>query len=111
MTSISSIGPSVAGYNYTLTCTVTLIEGMSGAPNIWWTDADGQLVSSSGDIILYDPLTTGRTTTLTLYFDPIRMTDGGMYICMASVPSLALTAPQNSSTNHVINVLLSKSYV
>lgn len=111
MTSISSIGPSVAGYNYTLTCTATLIKGMSGAPNIWWTDVDGQLVSSSGDIVLYDPLTTGLTTTLTLYFDPIRLMNGGMYICMASVQSLALTAPLNSSTSHVINVLLSKPYV
>lgn len=110
-TSISSIGPSVAGYNYTLTCAVLLIEGILATPNIWWTNANGQVISSSGDIILYDPLTTGLTTNLTLYFDPIRTMDGGTYICMASVSSPALTTPLNSSTSHVISVLLSKCYV
>ena len=110
MTSISSIGPSVAGYNYTLTCTVTVTEGMLATPNIWWTNADNQLISSSGDIILHDPLTAGLATNLTLYFDPIRTMDGGTYICMASVSSPALATPLNSSSTHVISVLLSKCY-
>ena len=108
-TSIRSIGPSVAGYNYTLTCIATLIEGMSDTPNIWWTHTDDQLVSSVGDIILHGPITTGLSTTLTLYFDPIRTMDGGTYICIASVPSPALTAPVNSSTTYDIIVLSSKS--
>ena len=111
MTSVSSIGPSVAGYNYTLVCTVTLIEGMLGAPNIWWTNTNGRLITSSGDIILHDPLTSGLTTTLTLYFDPIRTTDEGTYNCMASVSSPALATPLNSSTAYIVNVLLSKSCI
>ena len=110
MTSILSIGPSVAGYNYTLTCTVTLIEGMLATPNIWWTNANGQLISSSVDIILHDPLTTGLTTNLTLYFDPIRTVDGGTYVCLTSVSSPALATPLNSSATHIISVLLSKCY-
>ena len=101
----------MAGYNYTLTCTATLIEGMSDTPSIWWTHTDDQLVSSGGDIILHDPITTGLSTILTLYFDPIRIMDGGMYICVASVPSPALTAPLNSSTAYDIIVLSSKSYL
>ena len=106
-TSVSSTSPSVAGYNYTLTCTVTLIEGMLDTPRVWWTDADGQLITSMGDIVLYDPVTSGLTTNLTLYFDPIRATDGGRYNCMASVSSPALAAPLNSSTIHDMSVLLS----
>ena len=101
----------MAGYNYTLTCTATLIEGMSDTPSIWWTHTDDQLVSSGGDIILHDPITTGLSTILTLYFDPIRIMDGGIYICVASVPSPALTAPLNSSTAYDIIVLSSKSYL
>ena len=34
MTSVSSLGPAVAGYNFTLTCMVTLIEGLQGTPNV-----------------------------------------------------------------------------
>ena len=105
--SISSTSPSVAGYNYSLTCTAMLIEGMSGTPNIWWTKTDGQQISSSGDIIIHDPLTLGLTTNLTLSFDPIRTTDGGTYNCTASVSSPALATPLNSSTTYVISVLLS----
>ena len=66
-------------------------------------------MSSSGDIILHDPLTTGLITTLTLYFDPVRTTDGGTYFCTASVLSPALAAPVNSSTAYDITVLLSES--
>ena len=81
---------------------------MSGTPNVWWTNAEGQLVSSSGDIILHNPQTIGLTTTLALYFDPIRTTDGGSYVCTASVVSPALAAPVNSSTAYDIIVLLSE---
>lgn len=111
MISISSISPSVAGYNYTLTCTVMLIEGMSSTPNIWWTKADGQQISSNEDIILHDPLTLGLTTNLTLYFDPIRTTDGGTYNCMTSASSPALATPLNSSATYAISVLLSKFHL
>ena len=105
-TSVSSVNPSVAGYNYSLTCTVTLIEGMLGTPNVWWTNSNGQVVESSGDIVLHDSVTVGLATNLTLYFDPIRVTDGGTYNCLASISSPALTIPLNSSTSYVINVLL-----
>jgi hypothetical protein len=82
---------------------------MSDTPSIWWTNTDGRLVSSGGDIILHDPITTGLSTTLTLYFDPIRTMDGGTYICIALVPSPALAASVNSSTTYDIFVLSSKS--
>lgn len=111
MMSINSVSPSVAGYNYTLTCTVTLTEGILGTPTIWWTNADGQQISSSGDIILHDSMTSGLTTNLTLYFDPIRTTDEGIYNCVASVSSPSLATPLNSSTTYFISVRLSKCYL
>lgn len=108
MTSISSVGLPVAGYNYTLICTVTLIEGLLGTPTVEWVGSDGQIVVSAEDVIVYDPVTFGRTTNLTLFFDPIRNRDEGVYICMASVSSTALSGALNSSTTYFINVTLSK---
>lgn len=107
-TSISSIGPPVAGYNFTLICTVTLTEGLLDTPAVQWVDSDGQLIMSAEDIVVHDPLTSGRVTNLTLFFDPIRTRDEGTYICVASVSSSALSGVRNSSASTTIDVLLSK---
>lgn len=107
-TSISSVGPPVAGYNYTLICTVTLTEGLLGTPTVKWVGRDGHLVVSAEDVIVYDPVTSDRTTNLTLFFDPIRTRDEGVYICKASVSSTALSGALNSSMTYPINVTISK---
>ena len=103
-TSISSIGLPVAGYNHSFICTVTLTEGLLHNPRVWWVDSDGQRITSGGDVMVYDPVTAGLTTNLTLFFDPIRTSDSGTYICMASVLSPALNGALNSSTNNSVNI-------
>ena len=108
MTSINSLGLPVAGYNYTLICTVIVTEGLLGTPTVEWVGSDGQLVVSAEDVIVYDPVTSGRTTNLTLFFDPIRTRDEGVYMCVTSISSAALSGTLNSSTTYFINVLLSK---
>ena len=108
-TSVSSIGLPVAGYNFTLVCTVTVTEGLLGTPAVWWVDGDGQQISSAGDIVLYDPVTSGLTTNLTLYFDPIRTRDEGSYTCMATVSSPARMGVLNASSMYLIDVQLSKN--
>jgi hypothetical protein len=108
-TSIDSIGLPVAGYNFTLLCTLTLPEGLLGTPTVWWVDSDGQQIRSAGDIILYDPVTSGLTTNLTLYFDPIRTRDEGSYTCMATVSSPAHMGVLNASSVYNIDVQLSKN--
>ena len=110
-TSVSSVGPPVAGYNYSLICTLTLREGLLGTPMIWWVGRDGQPITSGGDVVIQDPVTSGLTTNLTLFFDPIRTRDEGTYTCMASLTSPALNATVlNSSSSSFINVQLSKYY-
>lgn len=108
-TSISSVGLPVAGYNFTLVCTVTLTEGLLGTPTVWWVDGNGQQIRSAGDIVLYDPVISGLMTNLTLYFDPIRIRDEGRYTCMASVSSLAQMGVLNASSMYHIDVQLSKN--
>ena len=110
-TSVTSVGPPVAGYNYSLVCTLTLREGLLGTPTIWWVGRDGQPITSGGDVVVHDPVTSGLTTNLTLFFDPIRTRDEGTYTCMASLSSPALNATiLNSSTSTFIDVQLSKYY-
>ena len=65
-------------------------------------------ITPTEDVILYDPLTSGLTTYLTLYFDPIRTRDKGTYICMASVSSPAVSSALNSSALYTVDVQLSK---
>lgn len=107
-TSISAIGPAVAGYNFSLTCSVTQIEGLVGIPSLVWTDNNDLLVVSTDDVILNDPVTSGLTTSQTLCTDPIRTSDEGIYTCKATLSSSALTTPLNSSATYFVDVQQSK---
>ncbi len=88
---------------------MTQTEGLVGTPSIVWMDSLGQQITSTGDIILSDPVTSGQATSQILYFDPIRTSDEGTYTCMAMLSSSALTTPLNSSTTNVVTVQQSKT--
>jgi hypothetical protein len=103
-TSVNAIGPPVAGYNFTLTCTIRQTEGLLGIPSVLWVDADGQQINSTEDIVLSNPVTSDQTTNLTLYFDPIRTSDEGTYTCLATLSSSALITPLNSSALYMLTV-------
>ena len=98
----------MAGYNFTITCIVTLTEGLVRTPSVFWTDSNGQPIGSSEDIMLTDQETSGQTTNRTLYFYPIRTSDDGAYTCMAMLSSPALSSSLNSSATYVIEVQQSK---
>ena len=88
-----------------------MTEGLLGTPSVWWVGRDGQPITSDGDdVVIYDPVISGLTTIVTLFFDPIRTRDEGTYTCMASLPSPALTTLLNSSTASFVDVQLSKYY-
>ena len=107
MTSISTVGPPVAGYNFTLTCTVTQTEGLIRRPSLMWIDSNSQLVTSTGDIMI-NTVNSGQMINYTLQFDPIRTSDEGSYTCIAILASPALTMTINSSATYVIDVQQSK---
>lgn len=86
---------------------MTLTEGL-GIPSVLWTDSSGRPVNSSDDIMLGDPVTLGQTTDRILSFDPIRTSDEGTYICMATLPSPSLSTLLNSSASYVLIVQQSK---
>ena len=74
-------GDTVAGDHYTLTCTVTVPEssGLSGALTVVWTGDERKTGVTEGT-----PDTSGRNTTLTLTFNPLRDSQDGNYTCMAT---------------------------
>lgn len=106
-TSISD-EPAFAGYNFTLTCTVTKTEGLSGTPSVSWVDADSQPIVESDNLYLSEQVTSGLTTTKSLYFDPLRLSDEGSYMCVASLSSSALSAPLSSTVTDFVDVQESK---
>lgn len=90
---------------------MTLTEGLLGIPSVVWIDSNGQQINSANDIVLSDPMTLGQITNLTLYFDPIRATDGGTYTCMTTLSSSALGTPLNTSSIYIVSVQQSKYIV
>ena len=110
-TTVTDIGPAVAGYNYTITCSVTLTEGLTGTPSLFWTSTDGTLLTSAGDIVLSNPVTSDLTTSMSVFFDPVRESDEGTYVCMATLSSPALTRTLNSTAVYNVTVQQSKAVV
>ena len=106
--SVVSTAQPVAGNNYTLTCSVTLTNGLSGFPEVMWLNSDGQEIVSEGDTTVYGPLTSGLITTLILEFDPLRIRDEGLYTCYAVYSSPITSSEINSSATEYIDVELGK---
>ena len=75
---ITTEGDSTAGQQYTLTCTVTVVENLVVEPGVEWSG--GRTPSGVGSV-----RRDGATFTLTLTFNPLRTSDGGQYTCTASV--------------------------
>ena len=78
---ITTSGDTVAGEQYTLTCTVTVPEssGLSGTPTVEWTGDEGKTSVTEGK-----PDTSGRVTTLTLTFNLLQDSQDGVYTCTAA---------------------------
>ena len=72
-------GDTVAGEEYTLTCTVTVPDGLTGTLTADWTGDEGKTGVTAGT-----PDTSGRVTTFTLTFDPLQDSQDGDYTCMAA---------------------------
>ena len=80
--SIEVQGSSVAGDEYSITCTVMEdIEGLTNSPTLRWVGPDGNTVS--GEVVTMNE----TTATQTLRFGPLRTSDGGNYTCQVMLVS------------------------
>ena len=96
---ITSRGDPIAGENYTLICTVTVIDGLTDDVilDTSWTD-------NAGDPAQLDSAYTvsGVNTTLTLNFNPLLSSHGGQYTCNASVTITATSTVRRNLEPHNI---------
>lgn len=96
---ISDDGSSTAGENFTLTCTASVIEGLTDDAliSISWIDSDiGDTVQSNA-IQLSDV-----NKTSILEFDPINLSHGGHYTCNASITIPIISTVQISMESYNI---------
>ena len=77
---ISAVGSNIAGSEYSLTCTVTVV---TGTPNITWIAPNGDEVDDS--VLVLTNEGGGLVTTLDLVFKSLNYTDVGEYTCLANL--------------------------
>ena len=105
---IFSETPSIAGYEFNLTCEVTSLSSLEADVELFWKYQTGDPVVTEGNITVGSQLTEGNVTYRTVFFNPLRSTDEGYYTCIADV-SLPSNRPNlNSSSSYFVNVLSSK---
>ena len=84
MTSQMSDG-SISGLDLNLTCTVSVVSGVSSnLVMISWTTG-GSSLSSSPRVTVSDQTIDGLVYTRTVTFSPLLNGDGGQYTCSVSV--------------------------
>ena len=105
---ISDSGGRRAGRVVSLTCTVTVVEGLVATPYV-------EFVNSSGGILEHpmiqvtNPETQGRVTMLTLQFNPLITSLGGGYMCVTRINLPQISIHNVSFTSTVQVVVASKS--
>ena len=94
---ISSFGVSTAGETHSLTCNVSLAQDLRESPVIEWVGPEGPIEDGAVEGVTLS--SSFPSTTMTLTFDPLRTSHGGVYWCRASVvdPEASLSINANSS--------------
>ena len=85
MVVVGTEGNMMAGEPLTLTCTVSVLEGVSGVPVIAWRRPDGSSVDSDDLVTVGDSETSDQITTRALEFHSLYTSHGGQYTCIATL--------------------------
>ena len=102
---IGMVGLTVAGDMFTLSCRVTVVEGLVAQPDVIWVDSGGNAVMSGvNDVNVGNVMRSGRESTLGLEFNPLHTSHGGQYICRATIniPSIGVSGLSGSSSQNVV---------
>ena len=93
---ITSSGDTIAGVQYTLTCTVAVPDGLTGTPTVVWTGDEGKTGITEGTAVI-----SGRVITLTLIFTPLQDSQDGGYTCMATFSCQDVTDQTTSAVRNL----------
>ena len=93
---------AIVGRQFVVTCTVTLMRGMTGVPGVTWTGPEGNLTDSE-NITVGPAQTLGFVTSRLLTLHYLQSPEGGRYSCEAaiSVPGFEIP-PQRSAYKQVV---------
>ena len=93
MISIVSGGSSLAGENFTVTCTSTVVAGLSDSVVVAtsWTDPEGNPLQSDTSLM------PGSNTSLALMFNPLFTSHSGQYFCTTSISIVELSVQETNS--------------
>ena len=80
-------GSAIANEAYSLICSVTEeITGLTGSPSVQWIGPDDNtVVPTTGS------MSNQTSSSVTLTFQPLTTSSGGLYTCLATLPSPAVT--------------------
>ncbi len=67
-----------------------------------WTGLDGSELSSGNGISISNPEQDRNTTTVVLEFDPLKTSDAGVYVCLATVEILQVEYNQSSNQEVIV---------
>jgi len=85
--SVNVSGNATVGELFTLTCSVTQVENITGLATIQWMGPDGNPVVDKGPIIVGTAEKKERVVTSSLKFNPLFTSHGGEYTCQGSLVS------------------------
>ena len=93
---------AVVGREFVMTCTVTVVRGLTVVPSVLWTGPDGNLTDAE-NITVGPAQTIGLVTSRSLTLHYLQSPEGGRYSCMAaiSVPQLEMP-PQRSAYKQLV---------
>ena len=105
---IMSSGVLISGETYNLTCTV---EANVPQTVQWLYSSNRSEVTSSGNITVETEKTTNSTTILTLSFNPLHASHGGLYTCQSRIDTPPSTV--NATRNVIVQgwCMLGYTYV
>ena len=87
--SISSSGDSIAGEEYSLECSTSVVDGLVVLPDL-------KIVGPNSTMSLMN------TSSLVYMFSSLRTSDGGLYTCTATVNITGVTFHQSPTTETII---------
>ena len=87
-----------AGGSYTLSCSATYEEFLQTTPTLTWT-----LPGTTDDTTISDQSNTEDMSSISLNFNPLHTSHGGVYVCESTVSISGIT-PRSQSANETVHV-------
>ena len=86
-------GASILGDSYTMTCNVHVIDNLCSLISYRWTKDNGTLTQLEAE-----------TKSNTLSLSPLRLSDAGLYTCLATVRSFRIANAISVAGTHEVRI-------